>query len=280
MNTFVALGGGDEVGASCYYLKLGEANIMLDCGSRNGIKKYPYFDTLIENKILRSTDDIDIIAISHAHKDHYAALPTVANLKDSRIISTPETKSEIIRMIDVLYKKNYFESEEEKFSFKHLVSTIFEFDYFEIIKCKDVEIMLVPAGHIPGAAITVMFYYGMKIVYTGDFSLPLSDNQIYSELAIEMMMDCDLLIMENTNGDDFMSKKMMSKHSNFDQMMEFLGIVHPKKLFLIHQNTDSFYQYGFKEKINKYYPSIQTTKIKNKVIYDLGVLVWIKILKL
>ena len=93
-------------------------------------------------------------------------------------------------------------------------------------------------------------------------------------------MDCDLIIMENTNGNDFMSKKMMSKHSNFDQMMEFLGIVHPKKLFLIHQNTDSFYQYGFKEKINEYYPSIQTTKIKNKVIYDLGVLVWIKILKL
>lgn len=273
MNTFVALGGGNEIGASCYYLKLGDTNIMLDCGSRNGIKKYPYFDILIENRILRDKDDIDIISISHAHKDHYAALPTVANLKNSRIISTPKTKSKIIDMVDVLYKKKYFESEEEKFSFKHLVSTIFEFNYFEIIKCKDVEIMLVPAGHIDGASITIIFYEGMKIVYTGDFSLPLSDNQLYSELAMDIIMDCDLLIMENTNGDDFVSNKIMSKHINFNEMMDFLGIVHPKKLFLIHQNEENFYQYGFKEKINEYYPSIEIIKIKNKIVYDLGVLV-------
>lgn len=203
MNKFVALGGGNEVGASCYYLKLGEVNIMLDCGSRNGIKKYPYFDFLVESKILKSSDDIDLITISHAHKDHYAALPTVANLNNSRIISTPETKKRIYDMINILYLKGCFNNEDEKFSFKHLVSTIFAFDYFEIIKCKDVEIMFVPAGHIPGAAITIISYEDMKIVYTGDFSLPLSDNKEYNELTKEMMLDCDLLIMENTNGDNF-----------------------------------------------------------------------------
>lgn len=268
-NTFVALGGGDEVGASCYFLKLGDANIMLDCGSRNGIKKYPYFDTLIENKILTSSDDLDIIAISHAHKDHYAALPTVSNLKNSRIISTPETKQKINEMADVLYRNKHFHNEEEKFSFKHLVSTIFEFDYFEVIKCKDVDIMLVPAGHIPGAAITIIFFEDKKIVYTGDFSFPLSENKMYEDLAIEMMMDCDLLIMENTNGDNFMDKKLLSKHSNYQDLMDFLGKVHPEKLFLVHQNAESFYQYGFKEKINKFYPSIKVEKIKNKIIYDL-----------
>lgn len=97
MNEFIALGWGDEVGGSCYFLKLGEVNIMLDCGSRNGIRKYPYFDFLIEKKLLKSSNDIDLITISHAHKDHYAALPTVANLKDSRIISTPETKKKYMK---------------------------------------------------------------------------------------------------------------------------------------------------------------------------------------
>ena len=29
---FVPLGGGDNIGASCYYLKLGRSNILLDCG--------------------------------------------------------------------------------------------------------------------------------------------------------------------------------------------------------------------------------------------------------
>ncbi len=271
MNTFVALGGGDEIGASCYYLKLGEVNIMLDCGSRNGIKKYPYFDTLIENQILKSSNDLDIIAISHAHKDHYAALPTVANLKDSRIISTPKTKKGINDMIDVLYSNGHFNNEEEKFSFKHLVSTILAFDYFDIIKCKDVEIIFVPAGHIPGAAITIINYQDMKIVYTGDFSYPLSDNKMYSKLAQDMMLDCDLLIMENTNGNDFTNKKLMSKHSNYEELMDFIGLIHPKKLFLVHQNAENLYNYGFKECINEYYPSIQVTKIKNKVVYDLGV---------
>lgn len=271
MKKFVALGGGDEVGASCYYLKLGEVNIMLDCGSRNGIRKYPYFDFLIENKILKSSNDIDLITISHAHKDHYAALPTVANLKDSRIISTSETKKRIHNMIDILYSKGKIKNEEEKFSFKHLVSSILEFDYFEIIKCKDAEIMFVPAGHIPGAAITIIYYEEMKIVYTGDFSFPFSDNKEDSDFAKKIMLDCDLLIMENTNGDDFSSKKLLSKHSNYEEMLEFVGLVHPKKLFLIHQNSSNYYQYGFKEQVEKYYPSIDVEKIKNKVIYDLGV---------
>ncbi len=30
---FMALGGGQRIGASCYYLKLGESNIILDAGT-------------------------------------------------------------------------------------------------------------------------------------------------------------------------------------------------------------------------------------------------------
>lgn len=271
MNTFVALGGGDEVGASCYYLKLGQANILLDCGSRNGIRKYPYFDTLVENNILKSRDDLDLMLISHAHKDHYAAIPTVANIKDSRIISTPETKSQIYEMADILYKKGEFKSEDEKFSFKHLISSIIGFEYFEIINCKDVEIMFVPAGHIEGSAITILNYDGIKIVYTGDFSIPFTDNEMYNNLAIDLIRECDLLIMENTNGNDLNSKKLLSKHANFEQMIDFLGVVNPKKLFLVHQNQKDFYNYGFSDEVNKYYPTIQVEKVINKKIYNLGV---------
>ncbi len=40
---FTALGGAQAVGASCYFLKLGSSNILLDCGSgwSNGITFAP-----------------------------------------------------------------------------------------------------------------------------------------------------------------------------------------------------------------------------------------------
>ena len=43
---FMALGGAQEVGASCYFLKLGENNLLLDCGcgSTHGIRFAPQFN--------------------------------------------------------------------------------------------------------------------------------------------------------------------------------------------------------------------------------------------
>ena len=48
---FIPLGGGDNIGASCYYLKLGKNNILLDCGKGfdgSKISFSPNFYTLLK----------------------------------------------------------------------------------------------------------------------------------------------------------------------------------------------------------------------------------------
>ena len=54
---FMPLGGAQEVGASCYYLKLGKYNFLLDCGAGqiNGISFNPYFDALIKMGYVKFT---------------------------------------------------------------------------------------------------------------------------------------------------------------------------------------------------------------------------------
>ena len=46
---FMALGGGQRVGASCYYMGLGNNHILLDCGIgyASGIKQNPVLNALL-----------------------------------------------------------------------------------------------------------------------------------------------------------------------------------------------------------------------------------------
>ena len=46
---FKALGGGDEIGANCYLLTMGETNVILDCGlhpRKKGIEMFPDFESI------------------------------------------------------------------------------------------------------------------------------------------------------------------------------------------------------------------------------------------
>ena len=69
---FIPLGGGQNVGASCYYLKLGTSNILLDCGIgfEGDVTFAPTFYTLLSSNYLQSLSQISQIFISHAHFDH------------------------------------------------------------------------------------------------------------------------------------------------------------------------------------------------------------------
>ncbi|MDD6345731.1 MAG: MBL fold metallo-hydrolase, partial [Oscillospiraceae bacterium] len=75
MNTeilFMPLGGGQRVGASCYYLQLGNNHIMLDAGIGNNknLKFNPVISQLTALHSFYSLNQINQIFISHAHMDH------------------------------------------------------------------------------------------------------------------------------------------------------------------------------------------------------------------
>ena len=74
--TFMALGGAQRVGGSCYFLRFGKANILLDAGGsiHRGMASGLRFNELLGSPYLESMKQITHIFISHAHNDHVAAL--------------------------------------------------------------------------------------------------------------------------------------------------------------------------------------------------------------
>ena len=62
---FMPLGGGQRVGASCYYLRLGEANLILDAGigTEQGLVSEPDLYPLITLPFIQSAGQIDQIYI-------------------------------------------------------------------------------------------------------------------------------------------------------------------------------------------------------------------------
>ena len=84
----MALGGAQEVGASCYYLKLGGYNFLLDCGTglSSGVVFSPSFDALLHTNYIQDLNQISNVFISHAHLDHVAALPNFLQLNQRAVV--------------------------------------------------------------------------------------------------------------------------------------------------------------------------------------------------
>lgn len=76
---FSPLGGVQSVGGSCYYLKLGQENILLDCGLgiKHGVYQGPNLYSLLENDCIQSFSQLTRLFVSHAHLDHIGYLPTL-----------------------------------------------------------------------------------------------------------------------------------------------------------------------------------------------------------
>ena len=92
---FIPLGGGNEIGASSYYLSIGGIHILLDCGARlKGEELYPDYERLLYE--INDYDDIDVILISHAHYDHIGSIAKIVSLASkAEIITTESTKKMI-----------------------------------------------------------------------------------------------------------------------------------------------------------------------------------------
>lgn len=90
---FVPLGGGNEVGASAYYLSIDGMNILLDCGARlRGEELYPDYERLLRE--MTDFSEIDLIVISHGHYDHIGSFAKIAALAcNAEIVMTKDTKS-------------------------------------------------------------------------------------------------------------------------------------------------------------------------------------------
>ncbi|WP_304130382.1 MBL fold metallo-hydrolase [Ignavibacterium album] len=208
MIKFLPVGGGNEIGANCYYLNINGNGVILDCGihpQRKGFEALPNFNLIKE-------EPIDYALISHAHQDHIAALPfLVKRFPYVKIVTTPQTRAlaelTLHNAVSILKK----ETTKEQFEFYthdevdllikmigyHEYEKEFLISSFHNNKDADIKISFHDAGHILGSAGILLNNNGYKIFYTGDINLT---NQAVQPAAILPDTKIDTLILESTYG--------------------------------------------------------------------------------
>ncbi len=197
---FMPLGGGQRVGASCYYLRLGTANIILDAGT--GWDRVAMFEpdihSLITTPLLQSPGQIHQIYISHAHMDHIGYLPELMG----RAYASQVYMTEITALLAEyqLYDRRYLfgrtESENRRLATRYRLDQVTTVSYMQKMDFGVYKVTFLPAGHIPGAMMMLFECGKRKILYTGDYSLEgtsLTDGCIVPDsLAIDTVILCGL----------------------------------------------------------------------------------------
>lgn len=181
---FMALGGAQEVGASCYFLKLGENNLLLDCGygSTRGIRFAPKFSALLDTPYLQDYHQVSHVILSHAHLDHCAALPDFIALNERAVIYMTDLTREIV-------------SAQLSERFAAIEQNISSVAFMQKIPLPRLKLSFHQAGHIPGAMMTLINFRGKNILYTGDYSTfptRLVGSALLPDVKIDIMILCGL----------------------------------------------------------------------------------------
>ena len=187
------LGAAQSVGRSCYYLRLGQSNILLDCGLQriNGAICTPDLHSLLTSQFMESMQQLDHVYISHAHTDHVGYLPQVMQMApQASVYMTLQTK----QLAE--YRLAVNSNQQGAAEASRLLNGVAPVNYLQKIKQRDYTVTFFPAGHIPGAMMTLFEYAGRKILYTGDFSLHsafgLDGCWLPDDLEIDVLLMCAL----------------------------------------------------------------------------------------
>lgn len=177
----LALGGGDEIGASSYLIHAREGTVLLDAG----LRPHPGNNTPSFIHMFNTIDDwgsIKALIVSHAHLDHVGALPKVYQENPNIKIFVPQNSKKMItvQILETLtQKKNQskydpdypgilFSEEVSKACVERMVEVPF-FSQFKVPKT-NLKVELWPAGHILGSASILLSANRWRLLYTGDVS--------------------------------------------------------------------------------------------------------------
>jgi len=196
------LGGGRQVGRSCFLLQTPQTKVLLDCGvnvAGRGKEKFPYLD-VAEFKL----NELDAIIVSHAHLDHSGLIPYLFKMgyRGPVYMTAPTRDIAALLALDfigVAHKQAaapLFSSTDVKEMVKHTICL----DFNEVTDiAPDVRITLYNSGHALGSALIHMNIGNgaHNLVYTGDFKFArtrLLDRAIANFPRLETM------IIESTYG--------------------------------------------------------------------------------
>ncbi|BAZ45077.1 beta-lactamase domain protein [Chondrocystis sp. NIES-4102] len=176
LSCYVYAAGHEDEGI-CLLLRIGKYHILLDCGLKD-----------LPSSLLVKQTSIDLAFCSHAHEDHCRGLLDLHRTFPDLPIYTSEVTAKLLP--------------------GQLLENI---DWCQTLPWRspvkinpDLQIELIPAGHLPGAAAIIITYQtsdrSYKIMYTGDFSV--SNFQLVEGLSIENLrgLSPDVLILEGSYG--------------------------------------------------------------------------------
>ena len=173
---FIPLGGGDEVGASAYFLSIDGVRILLDCGARlKGEELYPDYERLLRE--IPDFTEIDLILISHGHYDHIGSFAKIAGFASAaEIVTTQDTKRLIsLQLLEFGRISGRAESERVKNERYRLAQAVMARIQVQPVmrafEWKGCRITFMPAGHMIGAVMIYLETRSHRILYTGDFSI-------------------------------------------------------------------------------------------------------------
>lgn len=207
---FLALGGGNEIGASSYFIKINNKNFLIDSGYRvnkNFENEFlPKFNLLYENGLIESEKDLEMLLMTHGHLDHVGGLiAAVENFKNIPIYSSGATKDLTYFLLNEINFNNKSEFFDDNFTLKkyeqlvldNFIGNVIIKNINEDINGEGYKIKFYEAGHILGARMILIDFEGYKVLITGDFS----DFNQYSipKYQLPENLEVDLLITEATN---------------------------------------------------------------------------------
>lgn len=212
-NFFCSLGGGDEIGASCYFVCINGYNFIFDAGIRyTQSRRYPSLSSVGEFESMDTLNDLDGIFLSHSHSDHNGALPLLVSrlMKNREIICSEKTKISTMNQLNIV--KNNPDLGEystyESINLDRCLEMLSEYPIEKRIDKKDYSFTLFHAGHVPGATMILLECQDKKVLYTGDFSN--IDYPLTPKYVLPKIKDLDLLIINSTKLYKKSSRDIMS----------------------------------------------------------------------
>jgi metallo-beta-lactamase family protein len=208
------LGAARTVTGSCHHLRVGERNVLLDCGQIQGSR----LDEEL-NRVPLPVDRVDAVVLSHAHIDHSGRLPLLRKQGFHGPIFTHQATAELcaIMLNDAAYlheKGAEWENKKRRRKGLKPVAPLYtrddvravlrqfvglEYDVANEI-LPGISVTLRNAGHILGAAIVELALRDDG----GDFHLVFSGDLGYSSAPLMQppatIAHADLVVMESTYG--------------------------------------------------------------------------------
>ena len=208
------LGAAHEVTGSCHYLRIGDVNLLVDCGMEQGADLY------VNQEIPVNATQIDFVLVTHAHIDHSGLLPLLYShgfrgsiyatkattelcnimLKDSAHIQIfeAEWKNRKARRAGKPLVEPMYNMEDAEGVLTHFVPCEYE---EKITLCPEVTIRFIDAGHLLGSSSIEVWATEredqVKLVFSGDIGpgdRPLIRDPQY-------IKEADYVVMESTYGD-------------------------------------------------------------------------------